>query len=142
MGSVQEELGYRGAKTGVFAIEPDMCVAIDVTHGATPDAPKERTKKVGGGAVIAVGPNMSRTLSDKLIAISEEIKVQYQLEAAGGETGTNGWALRVSREGVPTAELYLPLKYMHSPVETVKLSDCEESAKLLCEFVARAGEVL
>lgn len=142
MGSVQEEVGLRGAKTGAFAIDPDICVAVDVTHALTPDAPKEVTGKLGEGAVVSVGPNMNKKLSDQLVKLCKEKEIKYQVEACAGATGTNGWVMSVSRAGIPTAELALPLRYMHSPVEVVDLRDGEAVAGLLSEFVRRIGEVL
>lgn len=142
MGSAQEEIGLRGAKTGVFAIDPDLSVAVDVTHAATPDSQKEITVKLGGGAVVCVGPNMNKALSDHLLKVAREKEIKHQVEVLAGATGTNGWVISVNSVGVPTAELALPLRYMHSPVETMKLSDGEAVAELLAEFILGIGEVL
>jgi endoglucanase len=135
VGSVQEEVGGRGAKIAGYAIAPDYCVAVDVTHGYTPDAPKDRTYKVGGGPCIGVGPNMSKSLSDKLKKIAVRKEIPYQIEVMGADTRTNGWIYNTIRDGIPTAELYLPLKYMHSPVEMIHKEDFENTAKLLAAFI-------
>ena len=142
MASTQEEVGCRGAKTGVFAVDPDFCVAIDVTHGDTPDAPKEKTMKFGGGAAIGVGPNMNKNITNRLISLAKAKDIPFQIEVMGGNTGTNGWVMQVSREGVSTSVLSLPLRYMHTPVETVKLSDAESVARLLCELVRSMKEAM
>jgi endoglucanase len=135
VGSVQEEVGIRGAKVAGYSLAPDYCVAIDVTHGYTPDAPKDRTFKVGGGPCIGVGPNMARFLSDKLKKIAVKKNIPYQIEVLGGNTSTNGWSYATTRDGVPTTELCLPLKYMHSPVEMITKDDFENTAKLLAAFI-------
>ena len=90
VGSVCEEFTAVGAKTAVFAIRPDWCVAVDVTHGATPDGQKDRTFPLGGGPVIGVGPNMTTWMTKRMIAKAEEQKLDYQLEVMAGHTGTNG----------------------------------------------------
>lgn len=140
MASTQEELGCRGAKAGVFSINPDYAIAVDVTHGHTPDAKESETLKIGAGVAIGVGPNMNRAMSNRLIKISEEQSIPYQIEVMAGNTGTNAWVMQVSREGVCTAVVSLPLKYMHTPVETIKLSDAEAVVSLLTEFVVSIGE--
>lgn len=142
MASTQEEVGCRGAKTGVFAVEPDFCVAVDVTHGDTPDAAADKTLKYGGGAAIGVGPNMNRNITDRLISLAKRENIPYQIEVMSGNTGTNGWVMQVSREGVSTAVVSLPLRYMHSPVETIQLRDAESVTKLLCTFVKSLEEAL
>lgn len=135
MASVQEEIGCRGAKTGVFAIDPDYFVAVDVTE---PDP-----IKCGGGAVITLGPVVNRPITDKLISLAKEKGIPYQIEVEPGSSGINAWVAQISREGVATAEVSLPLKYMHSPAETLKLSDAEAAANLVCELaLSMKGEGL
>ncbi|SMC50748.1 M42 family metallopeptidase [Papillibacter cinnamivorans] len=134
MGSVQEETGGRGAITGTFAVNPDLCIAVDVTHGRTPDAPKERTFALGCGAVIGVGPNMNRKMSRDLIALCKDQGIPYAIEPMAGDTGTNGWEMQIVREGIATAILSIPLKYMHSPVETICPDDAEAAAKLIAAY--------
>ena len=140
--STQEEVGGRGATTGAFAMEPDYAVAVDVTHGETPDAKKSETLKMCGGAAIGVGPNMNHNITNALIGIAKENDWPYQIEVMRGSSGTDGWEIQVSREGVSTAVVSLPLRYMHTPVEVVDLEDVENIIRLLAELVRRAGEVL
>lgn len=143
MGSAQEELGCRGATVGTFSVAPDYALALDVTHAKTPDYKREKAFNLGGGPAIGVGPNVSRKLSDRLIAIAKEKGIPYQIEPMGGNSGTNAWVMQTSREGIATGVVSLPLKYMHSPVETMKLSDAEAVSRLLGEFVLsmKGGEL-
>ena len=136
LGSVQEEVGTRGAITGSFSVAPDYCVAVDVTHGATPDAQKEKTLAFGGGTVIGKGPNCSRGITNRLIETAKKRNIKYQIEVMEGHSGTNAWPIQVSREGVATAVLSVPLKYMHSPIETISLFDVEATADLLAAFLS------
>ena len=138
--STQEETSSAGAITAVNAIAPDICVAVDVTHGRTPDGPKDKTFALGGGPAIGVGPNMSRTLTQQLIALAGQEGIDHHIEVMSGHTGTNAWPMQICREGIATAVVSLPLKYMHTPVEVISRTDLESTAKLLAAFVAHAGK--
>jgi len=135
MGSSREETGGEGALVGAFALEPHCFVAVDVTHARTPDGPKEETFPAGSGAIVGIGPNIARWMSDRFIAKAEESQIPWLPEVMAGNTGTNAWRVQTAREGIATAVLSLPLKYMHSPVETLNLGDLEQCAKLLAAFV-------
>lgn len=140
LGSSFEEVGGTGAKTAVYSIAPDWCVAVDVTHGQTPDGPSDLTFKLGGGPVIGLGPNINRWMSQRFKQCAENAGIDYQLEVMGGHSGTNAWPIQISRQGIATAVLSLPLRYMHTPVEVLSLSDLEQLAKLLAEFITGIGK--
>ncbi len=139
VGSVQEELGCRGAKICGYEINPDFALVVDVTHATAAGADKSRTFDAGSGAAIGVGPNMSKKLSDMLISIAKDKKIPSTIEVCPSDSGTNAWTLQTAREGIATALLSIPLKYMHTPVETVKTSDIEAVAKLVYEFAIHLG---
>lgn len=140
LGSTQEETHSTGAITAAFGIMPDLCVAVDVTHGDSPDASKDKTFKLGGGPVIGVGPNCTRWMSKRLEHKAKELDMDCQIEVMAGHSGTNGWDLQISREGVATAVLSLPLRYMHTPVETASRADMTACARLLAEFIRGIGK--
>lgn len=140
--STQEELGMRGAITGAFGAAPDYAIALDVTHGATPDAPKHKTLEMDKGGAIGIGPNFNRHLTDEIIKAAKEADIPHQLEVIEGCSGTDAWGIQVTAEGIATALVSLPIKYMHSPIETMRISDGEAIIKLLTGFAERAGEVL
>ena len=140
LGSTREEVSGAGAVVGTWAVAPDFCVAVDVTHGKTPDGPADKTFDLGGGPAIGVGPNMTRWMTERMIDKAREHSIPYQLEIMSGHTGTNGWEMQISREGVATSVLSLPLKYMHTPVETLSLADMEGVAQLLAAFVEHLGK--
>ena len=140
LGSTQEETHSTGAITAAYRVIPDLCVAVDVTHGSSPDAPKEKTFPLGGGPVVGVGPNCTRWMSQRLFRVGKELDLTCQTEVMAGHSGTNGWPLQISREGVATAVLSLPLRYMHTPVEVVHRRDVEDTAQLLAAFVRGIGE--
>ena len=140
MGSNREEVSGAGAKAGTFAIDPDYCVAVDVTHGRTPDGPKDRSRELFGGPAIGIGPNMTSWMTRRMKAKAEENQIPWQPEVMAGHTGTNGWHMQISREGVATSVISLPLKYMHTPIEVLALEDVESVAKLLAAFTEGLGE--
>jgi len=134
--AVQEELGMRGAVTGAYSVQPDYAISLDVTHAHTPDAKKSETVKFGGGAAIAVGPNMNRALTEDIISCAKEKDLSYQVEVVPGNSGTNAWVIQISRSGVATALISIPVKYMHSPVETLDLRDAQSAVDILVNFIS------
>ena len=140
LGSTQEETSSAGAITAAYGVAPELCVAVDVTHGATPDAKKEETYPLGDGPVVGVGPNCVRWMSDRFISLAKKLEIPSQIEVMSGHSGTNAWPLQISREGIATAVLSLPLRYMHTPLEVCHRQDLEQTAKLLAAFVEELGE--
>ena len=140
LGSTQEETHSTGAITAAYEIAPQMCVAVDVTHGDSPDASKHETFKLGDGPVIGVGPNCAASMSGLMKAVAKQLELPVQIEVMSGSSGTNAWPIQVSREGVATAVVSIPERYMHTPVEVVHRKDLEDTAKLLAAFVESLGE--
>ena len=140
LGSTQEETHSTGAITAAYEIAPQLCVAVDVTHGDSPDASKHETFPLGKGPVIGVGPNCARSLSGRLKELAKELEIPVQIEVMSGSSGTNAWPIQVSREGVATAVLSIPERYMHTPLEVVYKRDLEDTARLLAAFVESLGE--
>lgn len=130
--STEEELGLHGAYTAAAEIAPDMAVVVDVTHGMTPDTKLETgVFKTGSGTIICRGPNFDYSLTKGLLSLAKENNIKYDIEVASGHSGTNAWAIQTAGEGVKTLLLSIPLKYMHTSVETLDLSDIEETSKLI-----------
>ncbi len=133
--SVQEEVGLVGGITAAYDINPHAGFCVDVTFAT--DAQKEDRKvagdvRVGGGPVVGIGPTYHTTLSAAVLAAAEaqELRVQRQVRSRG--TGTCAWAMRMSRSGAAVAQLSIPLRYMHSPVEVLSLDDAAQTIDLLC----------
>ncbi len=130
--TVQEEVGLRGAAPAAFAIEPDFCINVDVTHAC--DAPGAKgAVKLGGGVCIKYKDRsvicdraMIRHL--ETCAKSEKIPTQVDILTFGG---TDTGAIQSSRAGVVSGALSIPLRYMHTDAETMALSDLEGAVKLL-----------
>jgi len=132
--AAKEEVGGFGAMTATYDINPDIAIAIDVCHGITPDNSKD-AYEVGDGCVITIGPNIHPKISDRLINTAKEYNIKHQLEVEGGNTGTDAWVMQVVGSGIPTGLLSVPLKYMHTTVETISISDCKAVSDLLTFFL-------
>lgn len=137
--TLSEELGCRGAVTAAFAAKPTHAVVVDVSFGLTPDAPKEKCGEMGKGPMIGVSPVLSRDVTAMLFELAKERSIPYQTEVMGGETGTNADSVSISREGVATGLVSVPLRYMHTAAETVAAEDIESTAQLMAAAVERIG---
>lgn len=137
MFSTQEEVGRRGAQAGVFGIEPDYAIVLDVTHAKTPDARDIALLELNKGPAIGVGPNMTHSMTHGLKELASELKMPYQMEVLRGDSGTNAWPIQISRCGVATAVVSLPLRYMHTPHELMDLRDAEAIVKLVAAYISR-----
>ena len=141
VGSICEEVGGNGAAVSVFEEAPIVCMAIDVTHASTPDAqPEAQTHGLSNGPVLCIGPNINKVVGDGLFKAAKDNYIPYQTEICPGRTGTDAWAMQITREGIATGLIELPLRYMHTPVETVSISDIEDCAKLVCAYAQDPGE--
>jgi tetrahedral aminopeptidase len=136
--AVQEEVGLRGAQTAAFAAEPHVGIAIDVTHATDyPEVSKKKHGdiKLGGGPVIGRGPNINNKVFERMIAVAEAASIPYQIEAEGRGTGTDANVIQLTRSGVATGLVSLPLRYMHNPCEMLQFDDLDNLVKLLVAFV-------
>lgn len=131
--SVGEEMGMKGAKYGEQIA--DMGIVLDVTFGKTPDETSDEALKIGGGAAIGVGPNIHKKISNGLLCCAEKNNINCQLEVLEGCSGTNAWMYQVKGLGIPVGMVSFPIKYMHTPVETMKIDDYEHSVKLLTNYI-------
>ena len=129
--SVQEEVGLRGAKTAAYGVNPDMAIVIDVCHASTPDC-SDGVYDFGSGAIITKGPNIHPKLLSRVLGALDNNGIGYEIDIEGGDTGTDAWAVQVSRCGIPTVSI--PLRYMHTPVETVSTDDLSVIVNSICAF--------
>lgn len=135
--TVAEEIGLRGARTAAYSIDPQVGIAVDVTHATdcpTIDKKQEGDVRLGAGPVIYRGPNMSPVVVKRLIATAQAAEIPFQLAANGRATGTDANSIQVSRGGVATGLVSIPNRYMHSPVEMISLEDIDRAADLLAKF--------
>ncbi|MEM7108501.1 MAG: M42 family metallopeptidase [Bacteroidota bacterium] len=136
--AVQEEVGLRGAQMIAERIQPNVALVTDVCHDTmSPMYNKIASghQEAGKGPVLTYGPAVHNNLLDMIIETAENNKIPFQRAAASRATGTDTDAFAYSNSGVASALVSLPLKYMHTTVETVHKSDVENVIKLLREFL-------
>jgi putative aminopeptidase FrvX len=138
--AVQEEIGAHGAQAMAYGLQPDLAVVVDVTHAT--DAPGVDANELGehglgSGPVITRGAVVSRPLNDLLDEAAESVGIDCTTEAAGSATRTDADSIHMSRAGVPTAVVSIPLRYMHSPVELVELGDVEATIAVIAAMALR-----
>jgi len=132
--AVQEEVGLRGAQMIVETIKPNVAIVTDVCHDTTTpmmNKIKQGDQKCGRGPVIFYGPAVQNNLLNKVINVAEENKIKFQRGAVSRATGTDTDAFAFATGGVASALISLPLKYMHTTVETVSKNDVESVIKLI-----------
>ena len=135
--AVQEEIGLRGATTSAYNVNPDIAIAVDVTHAT--DCPGIDQNEfgrieIGKGPVIVRGPNANPRVFELLISNAKVNAIPYQINALGYPASNDGAAIQVSRGGCAAGLVTIPNRYMHSPVELVAESDLENAAELIAEF--------
>lgn len=136
--SVQEEIGLRGAEMISRRIKPNVAICTDVTHDTqSPMYNKQQSGnlKAGEGPVLCIGPAVQNNLLKMIIATAEKKKIAFQRQAVSTYTGTDTDAFAYSGEGVASALISLPLKYMHTTVEMVHKTDVENVINLMYEFL-------
>ncbi len=136
--SVQEEIGLRGAEMISRRIKPDLAVCTDVTHdtGSPMYNKKESGNlKCGLGPVVCYGPAVQNNVLKMIIQVAEKRKIPFQRQAVSRSTGTDTDSFAYSAEGVASALISLPLKYMHTTVETVHKEDVENVINLIYEVL-------
>ena len=138
--SVQEEIGLRGGTTSCYTINPDVGICVEVDFATDqPDVEKKHNGEVGlgKGPILARGANINPHLFELLSAAAEKEKIGIQHTASPRATGTDANVMQISRGGVATALVKIPLRYMHTPVETVSLGDLEDAAKLIVAALSK-----
>jgi endoglucanase len=138
--TVQEETALLGATTAAFGLSPDVAVVIDTTYGTQDGTPGNESFAVGGGPTIGIGPNMHPSMTQGLRDAAKRLELTAPIEPMAGNTGTDAWVVQVAGEGIPTGLLGIPIRSMHTPVETVSPKDVERAGRLLAEFIAGLDE--
>lgn len=134
--TVQEEVSMSGALVSAYGINPDIGIAVDVGFGFTPELSKSNSIELGKGPGITLGGNIHPGLRKKLTEVAGEYNIPFQMEISSGPTGTDARAMQITREGIPSLLLSIPLRYMHTSVEVVDMVDIKHTAKLLAFFIS------
>lgn len=136
--SANEETGGAGAVTGAYASGADFALVLDVSFGRVHgESAEDGVGEIGGGAMIGISPVLSRRLSQTLIDTAKAERLPYQIEVMGSRTGTDADGIAATKGGIPSCTVSVPIKYMHTPVEAVNMTDVENTAALAAAFCER-----
>jgi endoglucanase len=138
--TVQEEIGSRGVQTAAFGINPTTGLAIDMDHatdypGADPSGIGDL--RIGRGPTVSRGPNINHALFDLVSDAGREEGIPHQVSVFAKATPTDAGAMQISRNGIATGLLGVPIRYMHTPSETLSLRDVEDCARLAAAYCRR-----
>src|SRR3954454_1213449 len=141
----QEEITFGGARTTSYSLRPDVAVAVDVTFATEQPGLDEKElgrHELGSGPVLTRGSTLDPLVFEQLYATAEAEGIPFTVQASARGTGTDADAFHISRGGIPSSVVSVPLRYMHSPVEMVQLDDIENTARLIAAFARRlTGDV-
>ncbi|HJQ14073.1 MAG TPA: hypothetical protein VJ830_04920 [Anaerolineales bacterium] len=138
--TVQEETTLLGAYTSAFELRPQMAIVVDGSFAKGPGAGGWQTSAMGKGVGLCIGPNMHPFLHKKLRELAERLEIPWFLDVTVSHSGTDAYAIQVTAEGIPTALVEFPIRYMHTTVESASLKDIQRTGRLLAEFVAALQE--
>jgi putative aminopeptidase FrvX len=141
--AVQEEIGGHGAKMIAHRLMPDLCIVVDVTHATdTPGIEHEKhgEVKLGAGPSVTHGSSSHPRVVQRVVEVAEKLALPLQHESSSRHTGTDTDTIFDVREGIPSALISLPLRYMHSVVETADLRDVDHLIALVAGFVTSIVE--
>ncbi|HET9909397.1 MAG TPA: M42 family metallopeptidase [Anaerolineales bacterium] len=138
--TVQEESSYLGGYSSAFEIRPDLAIAVDGTFAKGPGANGWQTFQLGKGVGICMGPNMHPFLHKKLKELAERLELPWFLDITPAHSGTDAYPIQTTAEGIPTALVEFPIRYMHTPVESVSVKDIQRAGRLLAEFIVSLEE--
>lgn len=134
--TVQEEETMIGAYTSAYQLRPDIAIAVDVTFAKSPGSGGWDTFPLGDGPTLGIGPNMHTFIHRKLKETAERVEIPHAVELTARHSGTDAYLMQIAAEGIPTMVVSIPLRYMHTPVEMVKMKDIRRAGRLLAEFIA------
>jgi len=134
--TTQEEVGSPGAKVATYGIEPDIGVTLDVTFAKTPEMKPHQCNEFGKGPVVEMGPNVHPKVFEMLKTAAKSSEIPFQIDVmTTGQSGTDARVVQISRSGVASGLISLPLKYMHTSVECVSMKDVAATGKLLSAMI-------
>ena len=137
--SAQEETTEAGAKTGAFAISPDEAIAVDVSFGNAPGISDSQCGKLGDGGMICISPSLSNEMTQQIMDICDKKGEKYQTEICPSSTGTNADVISVSKSGIKTGLVSIPLRNMHTQAELADVNDIESVAQIIASYIIEKG---
>lgn len=133
--SQNEETTGSGAAVSSYSVFPDEAIVVDVSFATQPGVNYGVYAKLSGGPIIGQSPVLSQKITNKFKNLAKFNDINYSIEVMGGKTATNADEIACIKSGIPCANIFIPLRYMHSPVEVVNLSDIKDTSKLLNSYI-------
>jgi len=134
--TVQEEVTFLGASSSAFELRPQIAIVVDGTFAKGPGANGWQTFPLAKGVGLCMGPNMHPFLHKQLKGLAERLEIPWFLDVTPSHSGSDAFAVQTTAEGIPTALVEYPLRYMHTPVEMVAVKDIQRVGRLLAEFIS------
>lgn len=134
--SVKEETNFCGAKTSAYASGASEAIVVDVTFASQPGVSSEESGRLGGGPMIGISPVLDTKLTHKLEKVAIDNNIPYQFEVMGGTTGTNADAISVTKGGIPSTLISIPLRNMHTAGEIIDISDVINTSALIYGYIS------
>lgn len=138
--TVQEETRLLGAYTSAFSQLPDAAVALDVIFAKGAAFADASAVELDSGPVLDIGPNVHPGVFRALHDAAEALEMNISVRTHSRASGTDAYGLQVARSGIPTALVSIPLRYMHTMVETINTQDIKRTGRLLAEFITRLDD--
>jgi endoglucanase len=138
--TTQEETSYLGAYSSAFQLRPQIAIAVDGTFAKGPGSNGWETFPMGKGVGLCLGPNMHPFLRTRLKEVAERTEIPWFLDVTPAQSGTDAYPMQTIAEGIPTALVEFPIRYMHMPVESVVVKDIQRAGRLLAEFITSLEE--
>ena len=135
----QEEVTGIGAITSTYYLKPDFAIAIDVTHGTSPNIPKRDAFELGKGPVVFLGPGIDSVVLRKIVDTAKKYSIPIQKEV-GISSGTDQVEIQIVGKGIPSAVVSIAERYMHTPVEVIDMEDVQKTINLLTLFIEELDE--
>lgn len=135
-----EELGLRGAKIASYDTNVSTAIAVDVSFGDCPDVSPSKTSKLGSGTMIGISPILNKNVYKTLERLAKEKNISFTKEIMGGRTSTDADVISITKGGIPTGLLSIPLRNMHTPSEIVNIHDIDDTADLIFEFAKETAK--
>ncbi|NIA23686.1 MAG: M20/M25/M40 family metallo-hydrolase [Proteobacteria bacterium] len=138
--TLQEECTMLGGKTAGFNTDPDLAIVMDATFGLQPGVSKDEGFDIDSVLTIARGPNLHPEATKDLMHVAEEEHIKYEIEVAAGMSGTDATGIQISRKGIPTVLISLPIRNMHTSSETININSVINAGKLTARYIASLDE--
>jgi putative aminopeptidase FrvX len=133
--SAQEESGGSGATSAAYQVQPDIAIVLDGTFGKQKGTTDDESFPLGEGPTLSRGPNFHPLLFKALQDTAKDEDIKVHIEVIPGNSRTDAWHVQVSRAGIPTALIGIPLTNMHTPSEVVDVRDVQRAGRWLAAFI-------